>query len=212
MKFSTVPHDHGFYLVIDDSKDRTRMAKWEANNQEEVVSGQIDLGFLDDRQGVFVHTGFRPNKINIEQVRDQTPGVHQPAISQIPAGSCMLQITAETAIKGKIDIMVSPTGHSNDSRSCGQIPLCSSAKKLYVPIVMRQTWRKLFIKKIDEFDDQVTLSGIMVVFPDNNRCYETMNHLIKPEHAALKKSDKNRIFFPTRCPRYAYFNIGFQKK
>lgn len=212
MILSKVPYVNGFYLKVDDSKDRTRMAKWTASDEEQMVSGQVELGFIEERQGVFIHTGFKPEVIRVEQVRDQTPGVYQPVISQIPAGICALQITAETPIKGKIDIMVSSTGHANDSRSCGQIPFCSSAKKLQVPIVMRQTWKKLFIKKMDDFEDQVTLSGIMVVFPDKNRCYATMNHLIKPEHVVLKKSDKTRIHFPARCPRYAYFNIGFQKQ
>jgi hypothetical protein len=212
MNFKTSPHEHGFYLIVDDSSERTRMAAWCAEGEGSKVSGQVELGFLDEKTGVFIHTGFRPEFIKIDQIRDQTPGVYQPVVSQIPAGSCLLCIQAESAIKGKIDIQISPTGHPNDSRSCGSIPLCTSPKKLTIPIVMRQTWKRLFIKKMEDFEDAVVLSGIMVVFPDNTRRYLTMNHLIKPEHAALKKSDKNRITFPARSPRYVYFNIGFQKQ
>ena len=212
MNFSTIPHEQGFYLVVDDSEERTRMASWYAEGDGTQVSGQVELGFLDEKTGVFIHTGFRPESISVDQVRDQTPGVYQPVMSQIPAGSCVLHIQAESPIKGKIDIQVSPTGHPNDSRSCGNIPLCTAPKKLTVPIVMRQTWKRLFIKKMEDFDDSVILSGITVVFPDNMRRYATMNHLIKPEHAALKKSDKNRITFPARSPRYVYFSVGFQKQ
>lgn len=212
MNFVTTPHEQGFYLIVDDSTERTRMAAWRAEGEDRQVSGQVELGFLDEKAGVFIHTGFRPESIEIEQIRDQTPGVYQPVVSQIPAGSCLLHIQAESAIKGKIDIMVSPTGHPNDSRSCGSIPLCTSPKKLTVPIMMRQTWKRLFIKKMEDFDDAVVMSGIMVVFPDKMRRYITMNHLIKPEHTALKKSDKSRITFPARSPRYVYFNIGFQKQ
>jgi hypothetical protein len=211
MKFSTSIHEHGFYLAMDCSKDRTHMVTWEASDDLEVVYGQVDMGFLEERQGVFIHTGFKPAWVKIEEVRDQTPGVYQPVISQIPAGSCMLQFVAETPVNGRIDIMISPTGHANDSRSCGQIPICSSAKNLQLPIVTRHTWKKLFIKKMGPFDEKVTLSGIMLVFPDQRR-YATMNHLIKLEHVSLKKSDKSRIHFPLKCPQYAYFNIGFQKQ
>lgn len=212
MNFNTVPHEHGFYLIVEDSQQRTRMARWYAEDDRQHASGQIELGFLDQRSGTFVHTGFRPQAVTIEQIRDQTPGVYQPVISQIPAGACILSLKAETPIKGKIDIMVSPTGHPNDSRSCGSVPLCTAAKQLDIPIVIRQTWKRLFIKKMDDFDGAVTLSGISIIFPDQVRRYETMQHLIKPEHVALKKNGKDGIAFPSRCPRYAYFNIGFQKQ
>jgi hypothetical protein len=210
MKFDTHPAADGFSVSVLDTGDRTMMLDWEASCGSDTLHGRICLGWLDRGQTIFVRTGFEPTKVSLFQVRDQTPGVHQPVISTISPGSFMIVMKVETKIVGRFDIFLSPSGNPGDTRAAATVPEGSSGA-ISIPASMRQAWTRMFIKKMEAGQSAASFSSVMLEFP-NGSSFAALNHLIKPEHTLLRKEGRSCMVFPAGAPAYSYFNIGFQKR
>lgn len=212
MRIETIKRDDGFLLVLAEGGDRCRYLRWEATGIfGERDSGRIDLSMLATGSAVEVKTGWAPAEVNHWPLRDPTPGMHQPFLCHVPAGVCILELVAETGTSGQFQVFASVTGHCHDTRDMGLLPASSPGTKLETRVIMKTPWTKLIIKKMGEERSRTCLSRIMLR-TTTGETFESMAHLIKPEHELLLKEGKDGMVFLPEAPRYAYFTIGFQRR
>ncbi len=212
MKLTWKTQDEGFTIEARaDGKQRTRRIAWLASNGPLRENGIIDLSMINLPFELEVRTGWRPETIDIEPIRDATPGAWQPWRSTIPAGICELTIETTTRFSCRVDLLLSPSGNPSDTRSGGTIEkgTCDGPITFIVP--SRSPWCLLIIKKMVRSEDAIGLSNVRIFHPVTGQTFVTAGHLIKPEHKSLEKIGSGSMLFRPDAIIYSYFSIGFQK-
>lgn len=212
MRFIWKAQDEGFAIEARaDGKQRTRRIAWSATNGQSNDNGIIDLSMVNPPFELSVRTGWRPDAVDIQSIRDATPGAWQPWRSTIPAGICELTLETTTRFSCRIDLLVSPSGNPSDTRSGGVIEkgTCDGPTTFIIP--SRSPWCLLIIKKMVRSEDAIGLSNIRVFHPVTGQTFVTAGHLIKPEHKSLEKIGVSSMLFKPDAIIYSYFSVGFQK-
>lgn len=213
MRLAWKPMPEGF--VIEASREggdvRTRKVAWEASAGELRECGVIDLACAEAPFELPVRTGWMPDSVAIEPIRDQTPGAWQPWRSTIPAGVCEISFETTQRFSFRIDLLVSPSGHPADVRSVASLDGGTPDGQVSFAVPSKTTWCLLMLKKMVRSDEAAGIRDVRVFHPASGQRFEASGHLVKPEHKALEKVGPSGLLFRPDAPPYAYFSIGFQK-
>lgn len=215
MKLSWKPMSEGFVImaVTGDASEkmRTRRVAWTASARDQIDRGVLDLCMADAPFDLPVRTGWKPESVDLQPVRDQTPGIWQPWRSTIPAGVCEIAFETTTHFECRIDLLLSSSGHPADTRSVASVGKMDPDQLCTFAVPSKTAWVVLMLKKMTKGDDAIGIKDLRVFHAATGNWYETAGHLIKPEHKSLEKLGSSTMLWRPDAPVYSYFSVGFQR-
>ena len=210
-----IKKDEVVFYIPSDAGSRSRYVKWQASSADGRSNddGIIDISNMQNGEAVRVRLGFEAVSVKVVPIRDSTPGVHQSQCSSVPAGSCELTLRCTCGFTSPIEVYLSRTGNPDDSTPVWTIRGAKSGQNISIPVISRESWSRMFIKKGDHVKEEIAFDTIKLKHISSGSKFESLAHIIKPEHVFCKKDGKTGIRFLDQAPAYyAYFSIGFQKE